>query len=264
MQHGCCSTFSRSLTLSAALFAMLSAPALAGPPFVTDDPEPTPYRFFEVYLATDYTRTTESMDGTLPHFEINYGLMPNLQITVSLPLADSQELHAPMNFGYGDTEFSAKLCLLRESKTLPQISFAPAIDVPTGKAATGLGGGYERVLFPLWAEKGFGPYTIYGGGGVWRNPGFGNKNYTIGGIAVEREMRHGITLGTEIFGQSADTVGGSGSLGFSVGTIKELDAQHKISFSLGHSLSGASSVSGFAAYELFVGPHQAAVEGDDP
>jgi hypothetical protein len=253
----------RALTLTAALFSMLSLPALAGPPFQTDDPEPTPYRFFEVYLASDYTRTFNSIEGTLPHLEVNYGVLPNVQITATLPLAGSQESHSAMHFGYGDTEFEAKICILHETDTLPQISFAPAVDLPTGKAEMGLGAGYQRMFFPLWAEKGFGRYTVYGGGGLWRNPGAGNQNYTFGGVAVEREMRHGVMLGAEIFGQSADTLGGRSSMGFSIGGSKELDPQHKVLFSFGRSIRGASSFSGYGAYELFVGPRASSAAGDE-
>jgi hypothetical protein len=244
----------RALTLCAALFFALSLPALAGPPFQTDDPEPTPYRFFEVYLASDYTRTFDTLAGTLPHLEINYGVAPNVQITATLPLAGSQESHSPMHFGYGDTEFEAKVCILHETDILPQISFAPAFDFPTGEAEMGLGAGYDKMFFPLWAEKGFGRYTVYGGGGLWRNPGTGNQNYSFSGLAVERDMSHGFTLGTEIFGQSADTLGGRGSMGFSVGMVKDLDEQHKVLFSVGRSISGESSFSGYGAYELFIGP----------
>jgi hypothetical protein len=40
--------------LSAALFSCPLA-ALAGPPFVTDDPEPAKYRHWEVYIAYQFT-----------------------------------------------------------------------------------------------------------------------------------------------------------------------------------------------------------------
>ena len=66
---------------------MLTGPALAGPPYVTDDPEPTPYRSYEIYLASDYARNADSVDFTTPHLEFNYGLMPNVQITATMPLA---------------------------------------------------------------------------------------------------------------------------------------------------------------------------------
>jgi hypothetical protein len=41
------------------LLALARAPALAGPPYQTDDPEPTPYRSFEIYLSAWYARTAQ-------------------------------------------------------------------------------------------------------------------------------------------------------------------------------------------------------------
>jgi len=246
-----------------ALVTLLSAPALAGPPFQTDDPGTTPYHFFDVYLASDYTRTFGSADGTLPHVDINYGLFPSANITVTLPLADAQASRAPLHFGYGDTTFAAKVCILRETDTLPQISFAPAVAVPTGKPELGLGEGNERAFFPLWGQKGFGRYTFFGGGGLWHNRGNGNRDYTVGGFAVARDMGRGLTLGAEIFGQSADTIGASGSTGFSLGTIRQVDELHKILFSLGRSIRGTSSFSGYAAYEVLFGPRARTSASDE-
>ena len=263
MQWKSCLRASRALAFGAAMVAALSLPALAGPPFQTDDPGTTPYHFFDVYVASDYTRTFNSVDGTLPHIDINYGVLPNANITVTLPLADAHESRAPMHFGYGDTAVAAKVCILRESDTLPQISFAPAVVVPTGKSAMGLGAGNERAFFPLWAQKGFGRYTFFGGGGLWHNHGDGNRDYTVGGFAVVRDMGRGLTLGAEIFGQSADTIGGSGSAGFTLGTIKQIDEQHKILLSLGRSIHGTSSVSGYAGYELLFGPHARASANEE-
>jgi hypothetical protein len=118
---------------------------------------------------------------------------------------------------------------------LPQISFAPAVVVPTGKSGLG--------------QKGFGRYTFFGGGGLWHNRRSGNRDYTLGGFAVARDMGRGLPLGAEIIDQSADTIGASGSTGFSPGKIKQVDDQHKIFFSLGRSMRGASSFTGYAGYE---------------
>ena len=41
--------------------AGLTMPAVAGPPYLTDDPEPTDYKHFEIYAFTNGTATR---DGT--------------------------------------------------------------------------------------------------------------------------------------------------------------------------------------------------------
>ena len=64
----------------AALVRSLLAPALcdAGPPYVTDDPEPVEFRHWEFYLATQHFITRDVATGTAPHVEVNYGAWPGL------------------------------------------------------------------------------------------------------------------------------------------------------------------------------------------
>jgi hypothetical protein len=236
------------------VFIALALPAFAGPPFVTDDPEPTPYRSYEIYLASDYARSADSTDVTIPHLEFNYGLFPNVQVTATMPLAGSRFPNGAMNLGYGDTELEVKARVIQETDHLPQISIAPTVVLPSGNASRSLGGGYEKAFYQVWFEKGLGKYTFYGGGGLWHNPGAGNKDYTFTGLAVIRDMGHGLTLGTELFGQSADTVGGMSSLGFNFGAIRQIDEHHEVLFSLGRSLHGPNTFSAYAAFGWILGP----------
>jgi hypothetical protein len=50
----------------------------AGPPFDTDDPEPVSFKHWEYYISSINDRQTGVWSGTSPHFEINYGLIPNV------------------------------------------------------------------------------------------------------------------------------------------------------------------------------------------
>src|SRR5450432_350943 len=59
---------------------LASAAAQAGPPYVTDDPEPVDYRHWEVYLASQDAITSGGASGTAPHVEVNYGAVPDLQL----------------------------------------------------------------------------------------------------------------------------------------------------------------------------------------
>src|SRR5271155_3805926 len=43
----------RRILLCAAMLTVVSATAVAGPPYVSDDPEPTDYQHYEIYLFTD-------------------------------------------------------------------------------------------------------------------------------------------------------------------------------------------------------------------
>jgi hypothetical protein len=60
----------------------------------------------------------------------------------------------------------------------------------------------------LSCEKcGLGPWTAYGGGGYWINPGAGNKNYSFLGAALWRKVNDRLNLGAEIFHQTSPSSG---------------------------------------------------------
>jgi hypothetical protein len=85
-----------------------SLTALAGPPFATDDPEPVDYQHGEFYIASQHTETAGGWSGTAPHFELNYGVVPNVQLHLIAPLAYAAPSGGRTHYGYGDTELGVK------------------------------------------------------------------------------------------------------------------------------------------------------------
>ena len=72
----------RKIRLAAALLLGGSLTVIAGPPFVTDDPEPVEYQHWELYFASLHTQSAEGWSGTAPLFEVNYGVAPNMHLSV--------------------------------------------------------------------------------------------------------------------------------------------------------------------------------------
>ena len=93
------------------VLASWSNHALAGPPYNTDDPEPVEYRHWEFYLASQTVHDRDGWTGTAPHFEVNYGVVPNVQLHVIAPLAYSVPDDGRSAYGFGDTELGK--CPLR-------------------------------------------------------------------------------------------------------------------------------------------------------
>ena len=59
---------------------LLTSPALAGPPFDTDNPEPTETGHWEIYApAADFEGKGDAYAGSTG-VELNYGAAPNLQL----------------------------------------------------------------------------------------------------------------------------------------------------------------------------------------
>jgi len=252
----------RSLrVLFLAIFLLWFVPALAGisfaaPPFVTDDPEPVEYRHWEIYLASQHAKDKDGWSGTAPHFEVNYGAWPNLQLHLIAPLAYVKPDDGPSHYGFGDLELGAKYRFIQESDWRPMVGTFPIFDLPTGNSSRGLGSGHLRTFLPIWLQKSWGPWTSYGGGGYWINPGSENKNYWFFGWQVQRDLSKVITLGAEIFYNTPTTNGEGGRTGFNVGTIVNFTDEHHLLFSAGRDIHGQNRFSTYIAYQLTFGPRE--------
>lgn len=227
--------------------------AEAGPPFRTDDPEPVELGHWEVYGFSEGTHVKGDTSGTLPGVEVNYGALPDLQLHVIAPLAFDSPSGSNIKFGIGDLELGAKYRFVQEDENgwRPQIGAFPLVEVPTGNAARGLGGGHLREFFPIWLQKSIGRWLTYGGGGYWNNPGAGNKNYWFAGWLIQYQLRDDLALGGEIFHQTADRIGGSASTGFNLGGVYDFTDNYHLLFSAGSGIQHAAATNLLSYYLAF-------------
>src|SRR3979409_1009139 len=70
----------------AVVLSAIAQPALAGPPYQSDDPEPTDYKHYEIYTFNNGTATRDGRSGETG-IDFNYGGAPNLQLTATVPAA---------------------------------------------------------------------------------------------------------------------------------------------------------------------------------
>lgn len=234
--------------------ALIPVPAVAGPPFQTDDPEPVEHRHGEIYLASQFKHDRDGDSAALPQGEINYGILPNTMVHLILPFQYNNPSGEQAHYGYGDTEVGIKFRFIRETESVPMVGTFPLVEIPTGERDKGLGNGKAQVFIPLWLQKSWGPWTSYGGGGYWINPGDGNKNWWFWGWEVQREISRGLILGGELIYRTADTDDGDNSLGFNAGAIINLTENHHILFSAGSDISGPNRFSSYIGYQFTFGP----------
>ncbi len=246
------------VTIGVGLFPLIVGlmVARAGPPFVTDDPEPVEYRHWEIYLASQDAKDKDGWSGTDPHFEVNYGALPNLQLHLIAPLAYVRPNDGSSHYGFGDLELGVKYRFIQEADWRPMVGVFPIVDLPTGNSSLGLGSGYYRIFLPIWFQKSLGPWQSYGGGGYWINAGSGNKNYWFFGWQVQRELSKAITLGGEVFYNTPTARAEGGRTGFNVGTIVNLTDEHHLLLSAGRDIHGQNRFSAYIAYQLTLGPHE--------
>jgi hypothetical protein len=248
----------RGAIIAAAVSVFSPRPATAGPPFLTDDPEPVPYQHFEFYTLTTGTAVRGDTQGTAPGFEFNYGVIPNGQVHIISPFTfDSPG--GPAQWGYGDTELGFKYRFIDEDKNgaRPMVGAYPLIELPTGDESRALGAGYVRAYFPVWIQKSFGDWTTYGGGGYWINHGDGtaNRDYVYVGWLLQRQVTKQLAIGGEIFHQTATVAFGSTDLaatrpttGFNIGAIYDFDEHNHLLASVGTGLQNASTTNLFSWY----------------
>ena len=186
-----------------------------------------------------------SITASVPFAEFNYGAMPNVQVSLALPIEDDTGTF--QHYGYGVTEFGIKTRFVQESADRPQISFYPSIQIPSTP-------GHIVTFLPLWLQKSWGPWTAFGGGGVYLNPGAGERNYAFVGGTLERSISPATTIGAELYHQGADSTRAGDMTAANVGVTSQIGEYHAILFSFGRGLHGSNTFSGYASYEFQLGP----------
>ncbi len=172
---------------------------LAGPPFVSDDPEPTDAGHWEIYNFVSGTRLT-GVEAGQAGFDVNYGAAPDLQLTAVLPIDYSSA--RGLSPGAGDIQLAAKLRFVHQSADgwLPDVAFFPRLFVPSGSRRFETG--KASLFLPVWLQKDSADWSYFGGGGYQLNAGPGQRNYTLFGAALHRRISDQLLLGAELYHQS--------------------------------------------------------------
>jgi hypothetical protein len=230
---------------------LVATPALAGPPFDTDDPEPVDFLHWEFYLASIQHFQRSESDATLPHVEINYGAFPNVQLHIVAPMGYVRS-DGRTSYGFGDIELGVKYRFIEETDDTPQIGTFPLVELPTGDSNMGLGNGHTQFYLPIWIQKSWGDFTTYGGTGFWYNPGVGQKNWIFAGWEAQYAFSKVFTLGGEIVYHTADTQSSGSEVAFNVGGYINLNENDHLLFSVGRTMHGDGAISGYVGFQLTI------------
>jgi len=232
------------------LLALLAALACAssvhaGPPFVSDDPEPTAAGHWEIYgfaAGTHVAGETEGSGG----FDINYGGAKDLQLTAVVPVG--YETGAGGKVGLGNIELAAKYKFVHQAdgSLLPDIAFFPRAFVPT--AGRRFGTRRLSFLLPLWAQKDLGKWSVFGGGGYDINPGRGQRDFWLMGIGVQRAVSDRFALGAEIYRQTADADDARRFTGVNFGALYRVSAHWSLIGSAGPGIEHAGTEGHYSFY----------------
>jgi hypothetical protein len=226
--------------------ALLAPPAWAGPPYVTDDPQPTAPGHWEIYAFIAGAHV-EGDTGGESGLDLNYGGAKDLQLTLVIPAA-FERADGDTHLGMGVVEAAAKLKILHhdESGWRPDVAVFPRLFLPTAPAR--FASRHVNLLLPVWAEKDFGRWAVFGGGGYQLNPGAGNRDFWTGGLAVTRQVTERLNLGAEITHRTRDASGGRDFTGANLGVIYRLADHWSLLASGGPGLQNAREEGRYAFY----------------
>jgi hypothetical protein len=192
-------------------------------PFFTDDPavtEPGKWHF-EVFYELDGLQSSQypNLRQNTANFKLNYGLPHNLELDVDAPyLSISRAAGTQASAGPGDTDFGVKWNF-RSAPQFDRVALAVSfyIEVPTGDVRQQLGSGLTDYWLNFIIQK---PVTTKTR--INANVGFlfaGNTSTGVigvqttrghvftGGLCLLHDFNPRLTLGGEVYGGVADTIG---------------------------------------------------------
>ncbi|MEO5494921.1 MAG: transporter [Sphingomonas sp.] len=219
--------------LAAVALAAFPAPAFAGPPYDTDDPEPTDYRHWELYLFGAGARSGGAFDGSAG-LDLNYGVVKDVQLTATLPADFTRGPVA--RTGVGDVELGVKYRFYRDDAAGFSIAAFPRLILPS--SGQRYGSGKTALLLPVWAQKDIAKWSFFGGGGYAINPGTDNRNYWQVAGAVTREVSSKLSIGVEATHRGPDAAGARPTTTLGIGGIYRLKGPLSLLASAGPSFGG--------------------------
>lgn len=243
---------SRLAAVCGGLFMLAAGTAWAGPPFVTDDPEPVEYKHFETYLASEQTGTLGG-HNTTNLLEVNYGAMPDVQVSFSVPYVINTPAGMGTQAGPGDVMMGVKYRFVQETDSRPMVAVYPSVIAATGNANKGLGNGGAQIFLPVWLQKSDGDWHTFGGGGYWINRAPGGASHWYFGLAMMNDVTEHLSLGGEAYHATDQKPLDNASNGFNLGGIYSFDKHNRLLFSAGRAvveLSSQNSYSTYLAYSL--------------
>jgi hypothetical protein len=235
----------RALAFSAVLG--LASPAIAAAPFVTDDPNPTNTREFEIYAFNTGANTEQGTSGA-NGIELSYGGAKDLQLTVIVPHSFDLPREGASTAGFGNIELGAKYRFLHQEDVGVDVAVAAHFFFPS--ISTHGGDRHSSFFLPLYIDRSWDDerWLTYAGGGCTINQGGGSQNFCQIGWVLTHQFTARLNMGIEIHHETADTIGGKASTGIDVGAVYDISDTYHLMASGGPGIQNAAETNRFSWY----------------
>lgn len=199
--------------------------AFAGPPYLTDDPQPTEYKKYEIYLFENISRSNDGKDSEYG-VDFNYGGFENTQLTAVLPWVTNKANGEKSQSGFGNPELAVKYKFLHQDKHGIDAAFFPRLYLPAKNEK--FGATHSQLLLPIFIQRDFGRYSVFGGGGCTLNHSSNSQNFCNLGTTLTRDINSKFHIGAEIFGQTPDSKDAKSSGGYGIGAVYDMNDKYHI------------------------------------
>ena len=224
-RHGGFRHLMRSGACAGFVLMLLTQSALAGPPYLSDDPEPTDYRHFEIYtysLGTTTRTGTTSQSG----IDFNYGAAPDLQLTATLPAGIELPAGDGADVGLSNIQLAAKYRFLHQDSFGLDVSVFPRIILPASSSA--FGDNHASLFLPVWVQKDWsGGWSAFGGGGCTATERRA-VDFCQAGAVLTYQLLPKLQLGAELFHQTADSSGTPATTSVGIGWRYDLNDNYHL------------------------------------
>jgi len=235
----------RSVTGAGFVLALLTQSAIAGPPYLSDDPEPTDYKHFEIY---SFSLGTTTRDGTTGQsgIDFNYGAAPDLQLTATVPAGIDLPADGGASVGLSNVQLAAKYRFLHQDSFGLDVSVFPRIFLPASSSS--LGDNRTSLLLPVWVQKDWsGGWSAFGGGGCTLTERRA-VDFCQAGAVLTYQLLPKLQVGTELFHQTADSIGTPATTSVGIGWRYDLNDNYHL---LGYVSRGIENVNETDQYSWY-------------
>jgi hypothetical protein len=207
---------SRTIFLAAGILLLLiigvqAACAQGGPPLFTDDPGTPGDQHWEINVAWTFEHNADQTVQGVPLLDLNFGVGDRLQLKYQVPWVVLQENDRKARTGLGNGLAGVKWRFYdagdQEWKisTYPQIGF---VNPGSHSDRRDLADGGTSLILPVEFQRDFGICSLNVECGHVFHPG-ADEGEWLGGVALGRELRHGLELIAEVYDEASGGFGQS-------------------------------------------------------